>query len=119
MFKKVLTAPTEGLGRWSRFVIFQLRLWRQCIKLLKQNHSGRQAAALSYHTIFGIVPLAIVMLMVFQMFPAYRNVGDKAREFLYEQARLSNIEYTIEPAQGLPEQTIKLTDQIDLITKIL
>ena len=117
MFKKILTAPTEGLGRWSRFVMFQLRLWRQCIKLLKQNHSGRQAAALSYHTIFGIVPLAIVMLMVFQMFPAYRNVGDKAREFLYEQARLSKIEYTIESADGQTEETIKLTEQIDLITK--
>ena len=65
MLKELLAAPTEELGKWGRFVVFQLRVWPRCLKLLKQNRSGTQAAALAYHTIFGLVPLAIVMMMVF------------------------------------------------------
>ncbi len=125
MLKKILTIPTEELGRWSRLAVFQLRLWRQCIRLLGKNRCGTQAAALSYHTLFGIVPLAIIMLMVFQSLPAYRDVGDNVRQFLYEQAHLSDIEYVVEAddtQKGLfgkssgPPKTIKLTDQIDELT---
>jgi len=114
MLKKILTAPTEELGRWSRFVVFQLKLWPQCARLLRRNRSGQQAAALSYHTIFGIVPLAIVMLMAFQIFPAYRDVGDNVKKFLYEQAHLDNIEYS-DPEDET--KNIKITDKIDEITE--
>ncbi len=113
MLKKVLAAPTEELGKWSRFAIFQLKLWRQCARLLRQNRSGQQAAALSYHTIFGIVPLAIVILMVFQLFPAYRDTGENVKVFLYEQMHLSNIEYPTDDGGG----SIRLTDKIDEITE--
>jgi membrane protein len=114
MFKNILTIPTEELGRWSRFVVFQLKLWPQCAKLLKRNRSGQQAAALSYHTVFGIVPLAIVMLMTFQIFPAYRDVGDKVKEFFYEQAHLDNIEYSVPEDET---KSIKITDKTDEITE--
>ncbi|MBN1816977.1 MAG: YihY family inner membrane protein [Sedimentisphaerales bacterium] len=118
MLMELLTKPTDQLGRWTRFAVFQLRLWRHCGRLLKQNRSGTQAAALAYHTIFGIVPLAIVMLMVFQSFPAYQEIGQKIRLFLYEQAHLDTIEYPVEAEQGSEAelQTVKLTDQIDSIT---
>ena len=96
MFKNWLSKPTDELGRWSRFLLLQFRIWRQCFRLLKVNQAFTQAAALSYHTIFGIVPLAIVMLMVFQMFPAYRELGDKVRGFAYEQFNLSLIEYPVD-----------------------
>jgi uncharacterized BrkB/YihY/UPF0761 family membrane protein len=64
--KNLLSTPTAQLGKASRFVVFQIKLWTHCARLLKKNHSCRQTAALSYHTIFGIVPLAIVMLLIFQ-----------------------------------------------------
>lgn len=115
MLKELLSAPSEELGKWSRFLVFQIKLWPQCIKLLQQNHSGRQAAALAYHTIFGIVPLAIVMLMVFQAFPAYRDVGDRVKSFAYEQVHLSTLEYPSDPDK--PDESIKLTDQIDSLTE--
>lgn len=115
MLKELLAAPTEELGKWGRFVVFQLRVWPRCLKLLKQNRSGTQAAALAYHTIFGLVPLAIVMMMVFQLFPAYRDVGQNVKGFIYEQAHLSNIEYPSSPDD--PDQKIKLTEQIDKMTE--
>jgi membrane protein len=114
MFKNILTIPTEELGRWSRFAVFQLKLWPHCARLLRRNRSGQQAAALSYHTVFGIVPLAIVMLMVFQIFPAYRDVGERVKDFFYRQAHLDNIEYSDAEDET---KSINITDKIDEITE--
>ena len=90
---ELLSTPTTQLGKASRFVVFQIKLWTHCARLLKKNRAGQQAAALSYHTIFGIVPLAIVMLLVFQSFPAYEDTGYKVKNLVYEQLHLSTIEY--------------------------
>ena len=114
MFKNILTIPTEELGRWGRFAVFQLKLWPHCVRLLRRNRSGQQAAALSYHTVFGIVPLAIVMLMAFQIFPAYRDVGERVKDFFYKQAQLDNIEYSVPEDET---KSIKITDKIDEITE--
>jgi len=111
--KKILTTPTQQLGKASRFVVFQIKLWSHCARLLRKNRAGQQAAALSYHTIFGIVPLAIVMLLIFQSFPAYSDIGEKVKGLAYEQLHLSTIEIT--PDKQAPEETIKLTEYIDEI----
>ena len=114
MLKEILTSPTEELGRWSRFVWFQVKLWPHCARLLKVNRSGQQAAALSYHTVFGIVPLAIIILMIFQLFPGYSESGGKAKNALYEYFNLSKIEYPVDDGS---DKTIKLTTKIDEITE--
>jgi membrane protein len=119
MLTKFLSKPTDELGRWSRFLITQIRIWRQCFRLLQANQAFTQAAALAYHTLFGIVPLAIVMLMVFQMFPAYRDLGDKVRHFAYEQFNLDRIVYPVTedlmdtPGEGEEPQVIAITEKID------
>ncbi len=110
--KNLLSTPTAKLGKASRFVVFQIKLWTHCARLLKKNHSGRQAAALSYHTIFGIVPLAIVMLLIFQSIPAYSDVGEKIKSFIYDQVHLSNIQY---PDPDNPDKTIRLTEHLDKV----
>jgi len=109
---EILSTPTAQLGKAGRFVVFQIKLWTHCARLLRKNNSGRQAAALSYHTIFGIVPLAIVMLLIFQSFPAYSDVGEKIKSFIYDQAHLSNIQY---PNPSNPDQTVKLTEHLDKV----
>jgi membrane protein len=112
--EKLLTTPTTQVGRAGRFVIFQIKLWSHCARLLKLNRSGQQAAALSYHTIFGIVPLAIVTLMIFQLFPAYSYIGDRVKNFIYEQANFTAFK---SPAQTSDnnEETINLTEHLDAI----
>jgi membrane protein len=112
MLEKILTMPTEQLGKASRFLVFQIKLWWHCVRLLIKNRAGQQAAVLSYHTIFGLVPLAVVTLLIFQSFPAYRGVGDKVRGLVYEQLHLSTIEYA-DPAN--PGRNIKLTEHLDEI----
>jgi len=108
--KELLSTPTTQLGKAGRFVVFQIKLWSHCARLLKKNHSGQQAAALSYHTIFGIVPLAIVMLLVFQLFPAYKDTGENLKSLVYKQLHLTTIVY---PSQT--EEKVMLTDHLDRI----
>lgn len=112
LLRNLLSTPTAQLGKVSRFVVFQIKLWTHCARLLKKNHSGRQAAALSFHTIFGIVPLAIVILLIFQTLPAYSDVGEKIKDFIYAQVHLSNIQY---PDPANPEQSVRLTEHLDKV----
>src|SRR4030042_135860 len=78
---ELLTTPTTQLGRASRLLVFQIKLWSHCVRLLERNRAGQQAAALSYYTIFGLVPLTIVVLLIFQSFPTYRDIGDRLKRF--------------------------------------
>ena len=91
--KEAFSTPTEELGKLSRLLVFQVKMWFLCIKLLKKNRASQQAAALTYHTIFGLVPLGIVILLIFQSFPAYKEIGDKIKYAAYDYLQLSNIEY--------------------------
>ena len=114
MFDRILSTPSAQLGRMGRFLIFQRKLWWHCARLLQKNRAGPQAAALSYHTIFGIVPLAVVTLLVFQLFPKYSDIGQKIKNAVYTELHLTTIEYT-DPAN--PNATIKLTDNLDAIVE--
>ncbi|HUT45709.1 MAG TPA: YhjD/YihY/BrkB family envelope integrity protein [Sedimentisphaerales bacterium] len=112
--ENLLTTPTTQVGKAGRFVIFQIKLWSHCARLLKINRSGQQAAALSYHTIFGIVPLAIVTLLIFQSFPSYSYIGEKVKNFIYDQANLTAFNSPVSNSDN-PEETIKLTEHLDAI----
>ncbi len=115
LLRDLSTTPTAQLGRASRFLVFQIKLWSHCIRLLKRNRAGQQAAALSYYTIFGLVPLAIVVLLIFQSFPAYQDIGDRVKQFAYEQLHLTKIEYSQNEEDS--DQKVMLTDYLDGIIK--
>jgi membrane protein len=112
MIGKLLSTPTAQLGRAGRFLVFQIKLWSHCARLLRINRAGQQAAALSYHTIFGLVPLAIVTLLIFQGLGTYSDYAEKIKDFIYDQANLSAFESP--PAAGEDSQeTISLTEHLD------
>jgi uncharacterized BrkB/YihY/UPF0761 family membrane protein len=90
----ILTTPNTQLGRMGKLAVFHIKLWTHCAKLLRLNRAGQQAAALSYRTIFGIIPLAIVMLLFFRLFPDYEDIGYKVKDLIYKELSLDKI-YTI------------------------
>lgn len=114
MFDRILSTPSAQLGRMGRFLVFQRKLWWHCARLLQKNRAGPQAAALSYHTIFGIVPLAVVTLLVFQLFPKYSDIGQEIKNAVYTELHLATIEY---PDPANPNATVKLTDNLDAIVE--
>ncbi|MCI0500060.1 MAG: YihY family inner membrane protein [Planctomycetales bacterium] len=100
--RQLFTLPTQELGKWSRFLVLQIRIWFHCFRLMGVNRCLTQAAALAYHSIFGILPLAIVILMIFQMFPANREAGERVKKLLYDSLNLTNIEYPAEEPADAP-----------------
>jgi len=114
--KTILSMPisssTSQLSKVGRFFVFQAKMWTYCARLLRKNRAHLQAAALSYHTIFGLVPLVIVMLMVFQLFPAYSNYGDQIKNYVYKWANFPKFQsYDIDDI-GF-EETESLTIHLD------
>ncbi len=108
---ELLSTPTAQLGRASRFIVFQIKLWSHCARLLRVNRAGQQAAALSYYTIFGVVPLAIVILLLFQSLSA-EGVGQNVKNIVYDHLELREISYPTDDGQE-----IKLTEHVDKIVK--
>ncbi len=110
--KDLLTTPAAELGHAGRFVARQYRLWSHCFKLLRKNRAEQLAAALSYYTIFGIVPLVIVVVLIFHSIPAYKQIGEQLKNITYEELRLTSIQY---PDPENPDKPILLTDYLDAI----
>lgn len=110
--KEFLATPAANLGRAGRFLVYQYKLWAHCFRLMSKNRAEQLAAALSYYTIFGIVPLAIVAVLIFNSVPAYRDMGDQLKRLVYQELHLSQIEY---PNPDKPEENVVLTDYLDRI----
>ena len=111
----IVSTPGQELGKVARFVVFQIRLWPQCVKLLRKNRAGQQAAALSYHTIFGLVPTAIMMLMIFQSLRAFDNVGTEMKDMIYTHTNIKNIEYA-QDSNDVAGSKVTVAEKIDEIT---
>ncbi|MHC4644590.1 MAG: YhjD/YihY/BrkB family envelope integrity protein [Planctomycetota bacterium] len=115
MLTKLLSTRTTQLGRAGRFAVFQIKLWSHCIRLLRVNRAGQQAAALSYQTIFGIVPLAIVMLLIFQALPAYSDLAENMKSFAYNWAGFSTLTGNGAEGEQRLEAIAAITERIDTL----
>ena len=112
ILRRLLSTPTEELGKFARFVVFQIKLWRYCGRELRVNRATQQAAALSYQTIFGIVPVMIVMLMIFQAVPASDEVSGRIKNMVYSQLHLTAVEI---PSPSEPGKSIELTAHLEAL----
>ncbi len=69
---RLRTTPSEELSRWARLGGFHLNLWRLCAKRLWQNNLTAMSAALSFRTIFTLIPVIVLVVLVLKS----ANVGD-------------------------------------------
>ena len=70
-------APGEELGRWARFLRFQIRLWRFCGRRLREHNAVAMSSALSFRTIFALVPVLVLALVVVK---SVGGMGDRDQE---------------------------------------
>ncbi len=64
----LITHPVAELSRAQRSLRFAVNLVRHCSRELHDNDAAQMAAALTYRTIFSLVPLLMVSLFVFRLF---------------------------------------------------
>jgi len=94
---RLLTAPKEELGHLARFVRFQIQLWRFCARRLRANNATAMSAALSFRTIFALVPVIVLVLVMAKTLGKLENSKQVLHSFLAEGG-LSQIAYAQEPA---------------------
>ncbi|ARN57985.1 YhjD/YihY/BrkB family envelope integrity protein [Sedimentisphaera salicampi] len=109
---KNIKNPAKGIGAFSSFLMFQFRIWPLCFKQLKTNRSDLQAAALAYNTIFGFIPLLIVVLVLFQSLPGYEDIGNTIRDSIFEAVQIDEFSYS-DPDQ--PGEKVKLGERFSEI----
>ena len=85
--KKALTDPAAELGRSARFVQHQAKLWTHCMRRLRDNNAMAMSAALSFRTIFAMVPTLVLIILMLQAL----GVQDKAKEYLRDYIDKSGI----------------------------
>jgi len=90
----LVTHPVAELSRAQRFLRFAVNLVRHCSRELRANDAGEMAAALTYRTIFGLVPLLMVSMLAFRLFG---DMEKAAREL--QSAAYAFFNYEVDPAR--------------------
>ncbi len=76
------TRPGEELSRWGRFLRFQLELWRFCMRRLNDHNVGEMSAALSFRTIFALIPILVFALLAMKSLGMIEESKQSLRRFL-------------------------------------
>ena len=69
----LLTAPLEEVGQLTRFLRFQIEMWRFCFLRLRRNNAMAMASALSFRTMFAIVPALLLAVLIPKSFGIVMN----------------------------------------------
>jgi membrane protein len=94
----LISHPVAELSQAQRRLRFTLDLVRHCSRELGDNDAAQMAAALTYRTIFGLVPLLMVSMLAFRMF------GDmEAAARHLQRAAYAFFNYQVDPSR--PEAT--------------
>ncbi len=64
----LIAHPVAELSRAQRFLRFAVELARHGARELRNNDAAQMGAALTYRTIFGLVPLLMVSMLAFRLF---------------------------------------------------
>jgi membrane protein len=67
-FEWLIGHPVAELNRAQRYLRFAVDLVRHCSRDLRENNAAQMAGALTYRTIFGLVPLLMVSMLAFRLF---------------------------------------------------
>jgi len=121
---RLLSSPVDELGSWARLLRSQIQLWRFCARRLRENNAMAMSAALSFRTIFALVP---VLILGFLVVKSLGIVADKKRLFgdFMRESGLAQIAY-VEDARSQPpsdtdtedrgaSQEISLADKIQSV----
>jgi membrane protein len=81
--KWLVSRPVAELSRWQRRLRFVVDLVRHGSRQMSENDSGEMAAALTYRTIFGLVPLLMVSMLAFRLFGNMEQAALKLQRAAY------------------------------------
>ena len=114
--RRLLTQPLGELNRWQRAARYAVGMARYGAHELKEDRASQMAAALTYRTIFSLIPLFVLSLLVFNSFGGFSSVGGDLRETIYEYLGLNAI--TLQAQTEQLEASAALADDPDVKAKL-
>ncbi|MFK7790635.1 MAG: YihY family inner membrane protein [Phycisphaeraceae bacterium] len=104
-----LTKPTAQLTRGQRSIHLSIDLARHARRLLSENSATTMAAALTYRTIFGLIPMLVMALIVFRAFGGFADSKEGLTELVYEYLNLEiDVAASVEKEPALNQDELKL-----------
>lgn len=100
--KVTLTKPGAQLTRGQRTIQLSVDLARHARRLLSENSATTMAAALTYRTMFGLVPMIVMALIVFRAFGGFADSQEGLTDLVYD---LLELEFDAAAAAGLDAET--------------
>ncbi|MCP4245740.1 MAG: YihY/virulence factor BrkB family protein [bacterium] len=80
--ERIRTAPGDELGNWTRLARFQVRLWLFCARRLRENNVSAMSAALSFRTIFALIPTLVLVVVIMQAVGVLEDSKQSLNAFL-------------------------------------
>ena len=118
--ERIRTAPGEELGSWAKLLRLQVRLWRFCARRLRENNVSAMSAALSFRTIFAMIPTLVLVVAVMQSVGVLEDSKQSLRRLL-SGSGFAQITVTQDPDAGAPDageapsRTINVADEVERI----
>lgn len=123
--RRLVTRPTSELGRVQRSARYLIELVRHCAGELAHDRASEMAAALTYRTIFSLVPMFVMALIVFNAFGGFKNIGGEVQGKLYSYLGISSLAVpgaaeaghpaVIDPADASSSENAELRSKVDQI----
>ena len=85
-----LTRPGAQLTRGQRFMRYSIELGKHARQELRDDSASTMAAALTYRTIFGLVPMIVMALIVFRAFGGFAGSQEGLTDLVYSYFDLNN-----------------------------
>ncbi|QQE12631.1 YihY family inner membrane protein [Planctomycetota bacterium] len=89
--KRILTTPVDELSRAQLHLRNAIELVFFCGRKMKDDRATQMAAALTYRTIFSLVPLTVLALLIFKAFGGFSGLGVDAQHKLYDYLGFSTL----------------------------
>jgi len=117
VIKRLLTTPVDELNRWQRAIRYALDLAYHCAGELRYDKAGQMAAALTYHTLFSMLPMAVLVLIGLNTF-----VNDQQRQEFKDTVvnwAVEGLQGNVEPApsetgQERQQEMLAVRDRLDV-----
>lgn len=108
--EQLLTAPGEELGNWAKFARYQIQMWRFCTRKLREHNAMAMSAALSFRTLFAMVPILVLTFLVLKNVGVIQDSSIAIRQILV-QAGFEEIKADSEPSDPASGPTIKRAEE--------
>lgn len=100
----LMTQPAQEITRWARMARFQMRLWRYCWRRLREHNVTAMSAALSFRTIFAMIPVLVFAFLVLRFVGVIDDSKQSLQHFM-EVSGLTQVVVAGDTQQDAPSST--------------